>query len=165
MKRKKIIFNYTNFRNNSWNEIVQEKKYIATTELKLDIAAFSLSAYSTVASFVNSNEYAWRVPSVIVFVLVNLFRLSLRQSIYSKLANNEDHVGIKVLARVVKHLYIICWVYSLLFVYFLLNVHFRGIDELLSTPQGWGFLGGCICVFILGVLDKITWFFLRPEEV
>lgn len=165
MNSKKIVFDYMNFKRNSWNEIVEEKKYVAETELEIDIITFCLSAYSTVTSFASSNNYAWKVPSVIIFILVTVFRLSIRHTIYVRLSQNKEHLGMKILAHILKSLCVICILYVLIFVYFLFRIHFKNFNELFSTFDGIVFLSGCVCVFLAGVLDKVTWFLLKPKEV
>lgn len=164
MASKKTKFRYKKFRKNSWNEVIKDKGIASRNELWLDIVSFVFSAYSTVASFVISDNNAWKVPSVMVFVIINELKIFGRLQVYRKVMKNEEHKGLKVLATIIIYLNYISITFIIVFIYFLMSVHFNTIIELVTTIKGLILLVGCVSIFITGIIDKITWGLLKPEK-
>lgn len=163
-KKNKAKFIFKNFRKNDWNEVIEDKGIASRNELWLDIISFVFSAYSTVASFVVSDNNAWKVPSVIIFVFINEFKIFGRLHVYRKVMENKEHKGLKILSTLIVYLNYICTTFIIVFAYFLMSIHFNTIGELLTTFNGLIFLLGCISIFIMGIIDKITWGLLKPEK-
>lgn len=163
-KKNNAAFSYRKFRKNSWSEVIRDKGIVSRNEQCLDIVSFIFSAYSTVASFVISDSNAWKFPSVVIFVFINEFKVFGRLHVYRKVMESKEHRGLKILSTLIVYLNYICITFLFVFMYFLLNVHFNTVSELLTTFKGLIFLLGCISIFIMGIIDKITWGLLKPER-
>lgn len=99
-----------------------------------------------------------------VFVIINELKIFGRLQVYRKVMKNEEHKGLKVLATIIIYLNYISITFIIVFIYFLMSVHFNTIIELVTTIKGVIFLLGCVSIFITGIIDKITWGLLKPEK-